>query len=298
VGNVQDWHYSNFRIDDVTCGGGATQTKNPSAIYSGCIDGGTPPNCSGDREMPYIVAPGYSPFGDISPQPNCYAFDVIPMKTPCFAEDQLWGTSMSAPTLSGMAASLIGQAPAISSQPEAVRAILMLTARNVKYGYWSVGTDGLDGAGVVHGQDAISFAQSMATVSPNGVAVISGHYYNWFSQSDFLPSSVHRSFNIKIPSSLPANKHLRIVLTWDSSPDFVANVNDLSDMDLLFNNGSHSSTSWDANVEMIDIPAANVTPNGTYSCEIVPYLWRHHTNARSSNFYVALTWGWVTDHAH
>jgi subtilase family protein len=298
VGNVQDWHYTNFRIDDVTCGAGATQTKNPNPIYSGCIDGGTYPNCAGDREMPYIVAPGYTPFADHSLPPNCYMLNVTPMKTSCFAEDQLWGTSMSAPTLSGMAASLIGQVPSIASQPEAVRAILMLTARNVKYGYWSPGTDGLDGAGVVHGQDAISFAQSMVSVSPNNTAEVNGVYYASLSQADFTPSPVVKYFNIKIPASLPANKHLRIVLTWDSSPDIGANVNDLSDFDLSFNNGWQWSSSWDANVETIDVPAANVTPNATYNCGIHPYTWRHHANARSSLVYTSLTWGWVTDHAH
>jgi hypothetical protein len=138
----------------------------------------------------------------------------------------------------------------------------------------------------------------MATVYPNSTAQINGYYYTSLSQSDFIPSSVHRSFNIKIPSSLPADKHLRIVLTWDSSPDLIANVNDISDIDLSFNNGAKSSSSWDANVEMIDVPAANTAPNGTYPCEIVPYLWRHHANARSSIIYVALAWGWVTDHAH
>lgn len=173
----------------------------------------------------------------------------------------------------------------------------MLTARNVKGGYWKSQIDGQDGAGVVHGKDAISFAKAMSTTSANWPAIINGANFSSFTANDFNPSSVQRIFNIKIPSSLPVGKHLRIVLTWDSSPDLVANVNDLSDLDLSFNNGAYNSLSVDGNVEIIDVPNGSVVPNGTYTCAIVPYTWRIHPNARSTGIYSALVWGWVTDHA-
>jgi hypothetical protein len=61
VGNVQDSALVHFKIDTITCGGGATQTRNPNPVYGSCIDGGSYPNCAGDREMPYLVVPGYTP---------------------------------------------------------------------------------------------------------------------------------------------------------------------------------------------------------------------------------------------
>jgi hypothetical protein len=101
VGNVQDSANQHFKIDTITCGAGATQTRNPNPVYGYCIDGGTSPNCAGDREMPYLVAPGYTPFGNHT-HPVCGVTDLVSMTSSCISQGQLWGTSMSAPTVNGI----------------------------------------------------------------------------------------------------------------------------------------------------------------------------------------------------
>jgi hypothetical protein len=311
VGNVQDSNYTHFRIVPV-CGAAPTTARNPNPRYGGCIDGGTFPNCRGDRELPYIVSPGWAPRLVASPPPACAlsgsttSYPIF-MKGPCIPnngsiyDDRLThGTSMSAPTMSGMVTSLIGQVPTLYQDPTGIRAILLLTARNVTGGYWDWLVDGWDGAGVVHGLDAINFAKTMSWISsPNNVAKQNGYYASSFQQVDFSPSAP-RQFNIQIPSVLPSGRHLRIVLTWTSSPDLINRVNDLSDLDLHFvgNSESRFASSWDSNIEILDILPSEVTPNGTYMCRIVPYTWRHHPNARSNRIYASLVWTWVTNHAH
>jgi hypothetical protein len=317
VGNVQDSNVAHFSINDAGRCGVPSQTTNPSPRPAGyCIDGGTYPNCAGDREMPYIVAPGWAPHATIRgdcPLGTYYLSGTTPTTTPpiwmrasCVPlgsglDTLTWGTSMSAPTMNGMAADLIGQVSILGTKPEGVRAIFLQTARNVTGGYWRSGTDGLDGAGVVHGQDAIAFAQTMTPININSTAVTKAFYYTSFSASDFIPSQIPRNFNIKIPSSITSGTHLRVVFTWDSSPDLITSQNLLSDFDLwVYTNsgGLLTSSSYDSNIETVDVPNSAITAGGTYTCSIRPWVWRMPPNARSPRTYAALTWGFVADHAH
>jgi hypothetical protein len=304
VGNVQDSAGLHFKIDTLTCGGGATRTINPIPIYGGCINGGSNTNsCQSDREMPTIVAPGYTPFANHSlppytPTNPCQMLNLTEMIGPGIATGQRWGTSMSAPTTNGMVGNLIGQASGLAYKPEAVRAIMILTARNVTNGYWNHGYDGKDGGGVIHGADAISFGKSYTQVYPGSPSAEKALWYGSFSAGDFSPTR-NKTFSIKIPSTKPAGKHLRIVLTWNSIPDLVARRNYLSDIDLRFtsNSGVTTSTSWDSNNEVLDIESSTLTAGGTYQCVVVPAIWRIGTNARTSSTYASLAWHWVTDRA-
>jgi hypothetical protein len=249
--------------------------------------------------MPYLVAPGWAPrYGIMETPPGGGACQDTGRRiySGCAQYAIEGGTSASAPTLNGMVLDLFGQKPFLANKPEATRAIILLTSRNVRDGYWNRTFDGVDGNGVVHGQDAISFAQSMATVSPGNGAVANGLWIGSLSQADFNGNS--KDFNVKIPSVLPTGKHLRFVLTWDSSPDFIARVDDLSDVDLGHWASDTWSSSFDGNIEILDLPVS-ITPAGsTQVISVVPYVWRIHPNARSSIIYAAAAWSFVADHAH
>lgn len=296
VGNVQDSNWTRFGIPINSCSNGLTQTKNPPPVTGGCIDGGTYPNCAGDREMPTIVAPGWSPHGGVglNAQGVCVGTGYT-LFDGCADLGFLAGTSSAAPTANGMGALLMAQTGFLVYQPEGVRAIMIATARNVTGGEWNSWIDGTDGGGVIHGYNAINLGKTATRVNPGNTAALSGYWYGSFSSNDFANYAT-KTFNIKTPSPLPGGAHLRIVLTWDSSPDFLAGVNDLSDLDLTF--GAFASSSYDGNIEVIDVPNSSVSANTSYPVVVRPFAWRHHPNARSASIYGALTWAYVADHAH
>jgi hypothetical protein len=195
VGNVHDSALVHFKIDTITCGGGATQTRNPNPIYGNCVDGGVWPNCAGDREMPYLVVPGYTPYGNHTLPPTCNVTGFVGMTSNCISQGQTWGTSMSAPTLNGMVASLIGKNNYLLYKPELVRAILLNTSRNVHGGLWDRFKDGKDGAGVIHGQNAIGFATNLLSVNPGNAAAMKAYNYSQFCESDFMGGSPEASIS-------------------------------------------------------------------------------------------------------
>lgn len=103
------------------------------------------------------------------------------------------------------------------------------------------------------------------------------------------------------PHAKPAGKHLRVVLTWTAVPTRTPVFdNYLSDLDLSVesNTGSKWSTSYNGNVEMVDIPAADISAGGTYAATIS--LWANRFPASggiSSTLKYAIAWNWVKDHA-
>ena len=103
--------------------------------------------------------------------------------------------------------------------PEKVRAALLATAQNVDLNYWSYQENGRDGAGVISGSEAVWFARKHTTVYPNNTAVPYGSL-GASNQGSTI------NYNILIPPTKPAGKHLRIVLTWDSSPSLTDAKND------------------------------------------------------------------------
>lgn len=285
VGNVKHVNQTTWSLGE---GGGCTQTKNPSPLYGGpCLDGGTYPSCAGDREMPHLVAPGFSPTGEA-------------LTDPCgiYFEDNLngCGTSWSTPTVNGMSANVLAADGRMLMWPEKVRVALLATAENVDAGEWSRWTDGRDGAGVVNGSSAVEFARSHSAVYPGNSPVENGIGTGSLYVEDFYGEMV---FNILVPNSKPAGKHLRIVLTWDSNPVPDFPVNDLSDLDLSIqhNNGWSHSDSWNDNVEIIDIAASDLTAGGTYAAKVHKAIHRIPTGARTDFFYYAIGWTWVDDHA-
>jgi hypothetical protein len=279
VGNVRHTNNSTYEMAD------CTQAKNPPPVYGSCISG-TGANCAGDREMPYVVVPGIPSSG-------------TDFGTSCLGGSGtvVCGTSWSAPIGNGLAADVIAADSRLVSWPEKVRATLILTAQNVDGGYWSCGTDGRDGSGVVSGSDAVSFAQNHSTVYVGNTAVEKGMGAGSISTSDF---SGTRRFNYVVPNPKPSGKHLRVVLTWDSNPVVGGGTNALSDMDLSVqkNGGTQSSYSWDGNVEVVDIAANDLTAGSSYYIDVLPGINRiPASGSRTDYFYYAVAWTWVKDHA-
>lgn len=280
VGNVRHTNGTTYEMAD------CTQTKNPPPVYGSCI-AGSGADCAGDREMPHIVVPGIPSTGS-------------DFATTCLGGSGTvgCGTSWSAPVGNGIAADIIAADSRLSGWPEKVRATMILTAQNVDGGYWVSGTDGRDGAGVVSGSEAVSFAHSHTSVSVGNSAVEKGMGAGSMSAPDF--SSGSKRFNYLVPNPKPAGKHLRVVVTWDSNPVVGGTTNALSDVDLTvqINGTTRSSSSWDNNIEVVDVAAANVTAGGSYYIDVVPAINRiPASGSRTTFFYYAIAWEWVKDHA-
>lgn len=302
VGNVRHRNFTTFDIRARQCGpngvddGGCTQTKNTRGVYntSTCITRPTSPDCAGDREMPHIIAPGFTPITLGSAVCASY----VPMNEPCEANSaHACGTSFSAPVANGIAAAVISANSRMVSWPERVRAAMLLTAKNVTGEDWNSSVDGEDGNGVIHGADAVAFAQTHTDVSIGNLAVSKAMGVGMVMTANWTQNL---TYNIRIPNPKPAGKNLRILLTWSSNPSLTSYVNALSDLDLTVTtstSGIYSSGSWDGNVEVINIPGSSVVAGSTAVTTISKAINRIPASGTSDNFYYAIAWDWITSHA-
>jgi hypothetical protein len=283
IGSEKHQNENYYVVDDWSC------AKNPEPVYGPTLPGST----SGDREMPYLLAPGSHPYElEGTWDPTCKWSDNCLL--PYFAAR---GTSFSAPTANGVAACLISaNTGEYVNWPEKVRATLLVTSQNVDGDYWSRLVDGKDGAGAISATNAVYFAKnhnSGSSIYPyeDGIAV--GIAY---------PSSsgTIASYKVKIKNPKPSGKHLRCVLTWDSNPDVTNYRNWLSDFDLTLtdasNNLAGTSLSWDSNIEMFDV-TSGLTAGATYNLNVVVYTMRIPAGARAQYTYYSVAWTWVKDHA-
>ena len=301
VGNVRHTNLNHYEIDNdvqadiCTTNGPCTQTRNPPSLYGG--PGIRAPlndangqavysGWSGDREMPNIVTPGFTP------SPGIAMVD----DKPCL-EAPLWcGTSYSAPITNGIVACVLSSDTRMRNRPEVVRAVLLATAQNVDGGEWDRYIDGRDGAGVVSGSSAVYFAQNHSEPGPSSTAQQYG-----IGSGTITPSTANGSsftYNIIVPSPKPAGKHLRIVLTWSSNPVRSPTWNYLSDLDISWDphNGfpQRYSSSYNNNVEIVDVPSSEVSSGSVYQTVISLYANRVPLG-QFSKYVVA--WNWVKDHA-
>lgn len=295
VGNVQHYDLSTYNVDFWVWYNGsvvkasdwpygkATQTKNPYPYY-----GSNP-----DREMPYLVAPGW--------MPDPY-WGIVDSTIP-------WGpgggTSLSAPVLAAITGNVISGLYSYRDYTELTRAVLLVTAENVDGGYWDpANSDQRDGAGTVSGANAVKFATAQgfyygtqSGVSPGNWQdpAISAYGPNVLTQVDFDSANSHWYY-YKAPEEIPEGMHLRVVLTWNSSPGLNYAENEISDLDLYVEADSYwaTSLSMNGNTEMVDV--SDLTPNGVYSIEVVPSIYRKATDGPEEVNY-AIAWTWVKDHA-
>ncbi len=290
VGNVRHLNQSLFYIPPpYNCLGACSQTRNPPARgYGGpCITRNDYVGCSSDRELPQIVAPGYT--DQTSACTSVPGFE----SSVAFHDGSLvplWcGTSWSAPVVNGIAADIIAADSRFYQWPEKVRVAMFVTAENVDGGEWSSGTDGNDGAGVIDGASAVNFAKTHTTTYYGYSGVKKGLAVGSISSSSF---SNTLNFNILAPSSIPSGKNLRVVLTWDSNPDHTTPANILSDLDVMaiVNGHTYISESAESNVEIINIPGNDITPNSTITAQLIPYANRIPTG---QYIYYAIGWDWT-----
>jgi hypothetical protein len=198
-----------------------------------------------------------------------------------------------------MAADIISADSRLSAWPEKVRATMVLTAQNVDGGYWSTATDDRDGSGVVSGSEAVSFAHNHTSVSPGNTAVEKGMTAGSLYAADF--SAANKRFNYLAPNPMPSGKHLRVVVTWDSNPIVGGGSNALSDIDLTvqINGSTQGAYSWDSNIEVVDVAAANLTAGSSYYIDVDPVINRIPASGSRTNYiYYAVAWAWVKDHAN
>jgi hypothetical protein len=186
--------------------------------------------------------------------------------------------------------------------PEMVRLVLLATAHNVDdkewtdYFYWVNRWDGCDGAGVISGADAVWFARNHQTVAENDAAVAHGISSGYLTSADSL---TQKYYNIQIPDPMPSGKHLRVALTWSSSACDTVNTNEVSDLDLFMpaNTNGYYCTSWDDNVEMIDVPHSDLTAGNQYYVVLDIGAMRIPACASADFIKYAIGWTWVRDHA-
>jgi subtilase family protein len=301
VGNVQHKDLNHFQqpvLVRPVCAAsdGANQSRNPQNRYGGPSFKAADAvynYASGDREMPYLVVPGITPTSGTE------------MNDPCLppnsgqARTALWmGTSYSAPTANGIAASIIGSNSRMVSWPEKVRAAMLVTAENVTGGYWNSnapgfgGVDGMDGNGVVSGAGAVAFARNHTDVSAGHVTAVK----DGMCAGSLYGNEGILTFKALVPASKPAGMHLRAVLTWDSNPVISTSDNRLTDLDLdaFHPNQIAGSHSYNGNVETIDIPSASLTAGGTVLLKVNSVVNRIPAGAF---IYYCIAWTWVKDHA-
>jgi hypothetical protein len=280
VGNVRHTNTSTYEM------AGCTQAKNPPPVYGSCISG-SGADCAGDREMPHLLVPGFPSTGSEFASTCLEGGGVVNC-----------GTSWSAAIGNGMASTVISANSRMAGWPEKVRATLILTAQNVDGGEWSSNTDGRDGAGVISGAEAVTFAQSHASVAVGGSASEKGMFAGSLYAADF--SASNKRFNYYVPNPKPSGRHLRVVLTWDSNPIVGGSTNALSDLDLIvqMNGGTLGSYSWDNNVEVVDVAAASLTAGSSYFIDVDPAINRIPASGSRTNYtYYAIAWTWVKDEA-
>ncbi|MBD3239110.1 MAG: S8 family serine peptidase [Chitinivibrionales bacterium] len=307
VGSVKHWQEQAYVFDAFTV------TRNPDPVWGARLDGDS--TAGGDRELPELLVPGshpYAPPGE-NATPYLWGHDIGSLY--CAADGNLdstyacstyyrqtWsgqGTSYSAPIANGMAARLISANPALFwGRPDCTKMALLLTAHNVDGGYWNPAEDGRDGAGVISLYDAVEYGRTCTDVGMlDTLQPVEIGYYTAEADSSLLD----RIFPVRMPDTLPENRHFRAVLVWTSMPDRIEHRNVLSDLDLggfVDDEGeTYGSYSIDASVEMIDVPRSRVTPGKEYSFTVYARDVRIPPGANSDFFYCTVGWAWVRDHA-
>jgi hypothetical protein len=265
VGNVR---HTSFLTYEMPTGphGECTQARNPEPRYS----------TARDREMPYLVAPGYTPIA------GALIGDCV---------EYAWcGTSFSAPIVNGICANVISaNDQRLKFNPESVRAIVMLTAKNVHADGWNEQVDGLDGTGVISGTDAEFFARTCGDAVPDGPALVSGLDLRSLYWNEYQPIV----YNVQVPEVRPEGQHLRVLLTWNSLASTASLQNDLSDLDLL-SSSKRRSTSWESNVEVLDVPRDELAAGSIFRAIVDPLILRIPPGRFT---YYSIAWTWVDDHA-
>ena len=152
--------------------------------------------------------------------------------------------------------------------------------------YWDSHVDGKDGTGVVSGSSAVNFARNHSEPGPISTAVSYG--LSTANIDQFQAAGSTAKYNILIPNPKPSGKHLRVVLTWTSLPSRNPTGNYLSDLDLSVSNNvaTKYSSSYNGNVEIVDVLASDVTAGASYQAVATLWASRFPSSGGISSFFV------------
>ncbi|MCB0070700.1 MAG: S8 family serine peptidase [Caldilineaceae bacterium] len=205
-----------------------------------CSSWRDPISSAGDREKPEVAAPGTN-IQTTSTSSNWISTSAS-------------GTSFSAPMVAGGAALLMQRSSALSSWPEAVKAILMTSALHNVEG--SARLSEKDGAGAI----VLSHADNIAR----------GYRGTWGAQS----YSCSTSTNLVVSTMyLTGGRRFRATIAWDNNPLYSSYATKPgADLDLQILNSAGnvvaSSSSYDNTYEIVDFTP---TSSGTYRLQVYKY---------------------------
>ncbi|MBX3248356.1 MAG: S8 family serine peptidase [Myxococcales bacterium] len=228
------------------------------------------------------------------------------------------GSSVIPPAIAGIAAGITEYETSLQGWPEALKAILMASpdaAGNASpdgcpwgtYGVSCAGSDGRDGTGLVHGENARSMAANRqpGTFTPARF----GYDLGSMAKSDFSSSSPHlfsTTHYAQAAAGCPSFENLRIVLAWDSNVTCTAgstgSCTDTLGMDLdlrvyeepggtLVAQSSSTTNSYE-HVEdlLIRGPQGNCTPTGSLWYYRIEIALANYSSVTSETTFYGLAW--------
>lgn len=261
-----------------------TPTWTDDTMADTCSSFGDPKSSRGDREKPEVAAPGTTVYAPLSRSSSPWIGLVGS------------GTSYAAPVVSALAADLIQKEPKLKGWPEAIKAIIMASARN-PVGETYRGADGKGlhmseraGAGGVDFEAALQIATHQ-----RGNWKKKTLYYSTFtpptaSEGARDPEG-NRYFRYRV--YWRAGKKVRVALVWDTNPtqtEYSRTSRPSSDLDLrVFKDGvkvAHSA-SFDNTFEVVEF----TTPStGVYEVRIYLRRWNEGGTTDAYRTYMGLAW--------
>lgn len=232
--------------------------KNTAAwkddVMNSCSSWRNPLSIHGDREKPELAAPGTNIRSTRDNAPWIASIGS--------------GTSYAAPVVTGAAALLIRRNAGLASWPEAIKAILMVTARHNIQGAARLSEK--DGAGGVD----LRRADAVAAKGPNGKW--GARVYNCRTATPLVVATM----------PLEAGRRTRAAIVWATDPTYVSYAyQPCADLDLQVLSPNNivvaSSTSWDNTYEIIDFKPAET---GNYKLRVI--------KRRCSQSPKYLAWAW------
>lgn len=249
-----------------------TSTWADDTMDDTCSSYRDPKSAHGDREKPEVVAPGMEIRSTLS-RARAPWIGLVGS-----------GTSYAAPVVAALAADLIGKEPRLQGWPEAVKAIVMASARNPVGEVYR----GADGKGLYASERAgvggVDFeaALQMVTRQQGGWAKKTV-YHSTFGPGRYFAYHVRWRAGDKV----------RVALVWDTNPLRTAynrTSQPSSDLDLrIFKDGvkvAHS-TSYDNAFEVAEFTAP---ATGVYELRIYLRRWDEGGTSDAYRTYLGLAW--------
>lgn len=249
-----------------------TATWADDTMKDTCSSYGDPKSARGDREKPEVAAPGTDIYSTLSRTSAPWIGEVGS------------GTSYAAPVVAGLAADLLGKEPRLQGWPEALKAIIMASARN------PVGETyrGANGKGLYMSERAgaggVDFEAALQIVNrQQGGWAKKTVYYSTFGSSKYFAYRVRWQ----------AGKKVRVALVWDTNPlrtTYNRTSQPSSDLDLrIFKDGVRVaySASYDNTFEVVEFTAP---ATGVYEIRVYLRRWDEGGTSDAYRTYMGLAW--------